>query len=214
MASGYSVDNDTAQPPEPASPPEPAPRPARPRDSAATKRALLEAAQELFATVGYDATTVRAVADRAGVNQALLFRHFGNKEALFAEAVSGQAMDLLNEGPPEELLRRILDAMLSEDTSGAELFFSVLRSAGNSDATAALRAELSTGYGSAFASLVRTDDPADAALRAELLLAWLLGIGLLRTVLRTESMAEADAEAISRHVVRAARALLGPAPSD
>ncbi|MHA6795438.1 TetR family transcriptional regulator [Pseudonocardia bannensis] len=207
-----TLGNDTVHPSEPTS--EPARRPARPRDSAATKRALLEAAQELFASVGYDATTVRAVAERAGVNQALLFRHFGNKEALFAEAVSGQAMELLNEGPPQDLLRRILDSMLSEDTSGAELFFSVLRSAGNSDATAALRAELGAGYGSAFASLVCTDDPADAALRAELLLAWLLGIGLLRTVLRTESMAGADPEVVSRHVERAATALLGPAASD
>ncbi|NMI01854.1 TetR/AcrR family transcriptional regulator [Pseudonocardia acidicola] len=189
-------------------------RPARPRDSAATKRALLEAAQELFATVGYDATTVRAIADRAGVNQALLFRHFGNKEALFAEAVAGQAMELLNSGPREELLRRILDSMLSEDTSGAELFFSVLRSAGNSEAAATVRAELGAGYGRAFAAMVPTDDPADAALRADLLLAWLLGIGLLRTVLRTQPMADADSEAISRHVQRAAATLLGPASPD
>ncbi|GEL17120.1 TetR/AcrR family transcriptional regulator [Pseudonocardia asaccharolytica] len=183
-------------------------RPRRPRDSAATRQALLAAASELFATVGYDATTVRAIADRAGVNQALLFRHFGNKEALFAEAVTGQAMEVLNAGPPESLLPRILDSMLSEDASGGELFYAVLRSAGNSEAAAAVRDELSTSYGRAFASLADTDDPADAAVRANLLMAWLLGIGLLRTVLKTEPLAHADPQAITAHVMRVAPALL------
>jgi AcrR family transcriptional regulator len=183
-------------------------RPARPRDSAATRRALLTAARELFVTVGYDATTVRAIADRAGVNQALLFRHFGNKEALFAEVLSGQAMAMLEDGPPEELLRRTLDAMLVDDPDGTALFYAVLRSTGNSEAGAALRAELEARWASAFAALARADDARDAALRAELLLAWLLGIGLLRTVIATRPMAEAEPRAIIDHVLRTARTLL------
>jgi AcrR family transcriptional regulator len=57
------------------------------RDADATRTALIAAARELFACDGFDRTTVRGIADRAGVNQALLFRYFGNKEGLFAEAI-------------------------------------------------------------------------------------------------------------------------------
>ncbi|GEL26215.1 TetR family transcriptional regulator [Pseudonocardia sulfidoxydans NBRC 16205] len=183
-------------------------RPPRTRDAAATRRALLEAARELFAAVGYDATTVRAVADRAGVNQALLFRHFGNKEGLFAEAISGAAMAVLEDGPPEELLRRTLDAIMADDPSGTELFFAVLRSTGSSEAGVLMRAELESRWAGAFASLAATDDVDDAALRAELVLAWLLGIGLLRTVIATRPIAGADPGTISAHVLRGAQAIL------
>lgn len=184
----------------------------RTRDAAATRRALLEAARELFAAVGYDATTVRAVADRAGVNQALLFRHFGNKEGLFAEAISGDAMAVLEDGPPEDLLRRTLGAIMADDPAGTELFFAVLRSTGSSEAGALMRAELEARWAGAFASLATTDDADDAALRAELVLAWLLGIGLLRTVIATRPIAAADPDAITGHVLRGVRAVLGGAP--
>lgn len=188
-------------------------RPERPRDSAVTRAALLDAARELFASEGYVGTTVRAVAERAGVNQALLFRHFGNKEALFTEAVAGQALDLLGAGPPEQLLERTLAAMLAGDTSGAELFFATLRSAGNADVAATIRAELGAGYGRVFAAQSAARDPQDAALRADLLLAWLLGIGLLRTVLRTEALRDADTDVVSAHVIRGAEALLRGDPA-
>jgi AcrR family transcriptional regulator len=187
------------------------PRPARPRDSAATRRALLEAARELFVSEGYDGTTVRAVADRAGVNQALLFRHFGNKEALFTEAMVGRAKDVLEAGPDEELLERTLTSMLTDETRGTELFFATLRSAGNPEIAATARDELGRRYQRVFASLATPgpgDGPDDAELRADLLLAWLLGIGLLRTVLRSQPLADADSGAVSAHVVRAAQALL------
>lgn len=183
----------------------------RPRDSAATRRALLEAARELFAGEGYDRTTVRAIADRAGVNQALLFRHFGNKEGLFGEAVAGQARALLAETEAADLLERVLESMLAEQSGEAAAFFAVLRSAGNSQAADTVRDELGRAYGAAFASLVDTDDPADAALRADLLLAWLLGLALLRTVVRSPVLADADPAAVIPHVLRTARTLLGPA---
>src|SRR5690242_4388711 len=95
-------------------------RPARPRDSAATRRALLAAGRELFADAGYEGTTVRAVAERAGVNQALLFRHFGSKEGLFAEAVTGEALDLLAAGPPEQVLPRTLAAIMATDDNAGD----------------------------------------------------------------------------------------------
>lgn len=181
----------------------------RARDSAATRRALLTAARELFAAQGYEHTTVRAVADRAGANQALLFRYFGNKEALFAEAVTEQALAPLVEGPPDTLLERVVAALL-DDSPGTGMFVAVLRSGGRE--AEAVRIRLGTAYSHAFAALVDTDDPDDAAVRADLLLAWLLGIAQLRSVLRTGPLLGADDATVTAHLLRTARALLHGGP--
>ena len=45
---------------------------------------LLESALELFAERGYAGTSVKAIAERAGVSQGLLYVHFADKQALLA----------------------------------------------------------------------------------------------------------------------------------
>jgi AcrR family transcriptional regulator len=50
-----------------------------------TKEALLSAARELFALKGYEAVSTRELAERAGVNLALIQYHFGSKAGLFIE---------------------------------------------------------------------------------------------------------------------------------
>jgi AcrR family transcriptional regulator len=47
-----------------------------------TRTRILIAARELFERNGTRGTTTREVAERAGVNEATLFRHFGSKHAL------------------------------------------------------------------------------------------------------------------------------------
>lgn len=178
------------------------PPPTRPRNAAATRLALLDAARELFATCGFERTTVRAVAERAGVNQALLFRYFGNKEALFAEAVTQRALTPLEDGPPDTLLERIVTAMLDDEPSSA-MFFAVLRS--EAPAAVAVRERVGGAYRRVFAELVVARipgvAPADARLRADLLLSWLQGIG--------QTPPDGDRRAVVGHVLRAADALLG-----
>ncbi len=48
-----------------------------------TKDALILAATRLFATVGYDKTTVKDISERAGVNVSLVSYHFQGKENLY-----------------------------------------------------------------------------------------------------------------------------------
>lgn len=56
------------------------------RDVDITARArIVSAALELFAAGGFRATTVRAIAARAGVSAALVIHHFGGKEGLRRE---------------------------------------------------------------------------------------------------------------------------------
>lgn len=54
---------------------------------ARTAQRILEAAQEEFAAQGFEGTTIRAVAARAGVHASLVMQHYGSKAALFAIAV-------------------------------------------------------------------------------------------------------------------------------
>lgn len=44
---------------------------------------LLDAARDLFARQGFSGTTTREIAEKAGVNEALIFRHFPKKEDLY-----------------------------------------------------------------------------------------------------------------------------------
>ncbi len=58
-----------------------------------TRARILAAARELFERNGTRGTTTREVAERAGVNEATLFRHFGSKRALL-DAMREQACGL------------------------------------------------------------------------------------------------------------------------
>jgi AcrR family transcriptional regulator len=63
---------------------------------------LVDAARNLFAERGYAATTTRAIADRAGVNEVTLFRRFGSKAGVLhaiVEEVSTQAAGLTTVTP-------------------------------------------------------------------------------------------------------------------
>src|ERR1700676_4991277 len=48
------------------------------------RAAIIKAVRRVFAEKGFDGTTTRELADAAGVSEALLFKHFPNKEALFS----------------------------------------------------------------------------------------------------------------------------------
>lgn len=53
-----------------------------------TRGKIMQAASDLFASMGYAGTTTRAIAETAGVNEVTLFRHFGSKENLAREIMN------------------------------------------------------------------------------------------------------------------------------
>ncbi|MDR5804837.1 helix-turn-helix domain containing protein [Caballeronia sp. LZ001] len=58
------------------------------RSTAEIRRLILESAREMFASVGYGRTSIRAIAEHAGVLEHLVYRNFaGGKAALFEHAV-------------------------------------------------------------------------------------------------------------------------------
>ena len=48
------------------------------------RAAIIRAVRQLFADKGFHGTTTRELAEAAGVSEALLFKHFPNKEALYS----------------------------------------------------------------------------------------------------------------------------------
>src|SRR5689334_8899949 len=66
-----------------------------------TRERLLQAALELFAAQGFEATTAAQIADRAGVTQMTFFRHFPTKAAvLIGDPYDPVIGDLIRREPP------------------------------------------------------------------------------------------------------------------
>jgi AcrR family transcriptional regulator len=92
-------------------------RPAR-LSAADRRRAILAAAKEIFLAEGYEATTMRRIAEALGVTPTTLYLHFPDKSALlmeicddsFAQMVAEFARADLAEAPAIEALRRLLDS--------------------------------------------------------------------------------------------------------
>lgn len=62
--------------------------PGRPKATSADRQSqILKVATKLFATLGYEKTTIRLVAERAAVDPKLVMHYFGSKEALFAASM-------------------------------------------------------------------------------------------------------------------------------
>lgn len=68
---------------------------------------IMDAAEKLFASHGFQATSLRDIAAEAGLQQPGLYNHFASKEALYAAVLERSLR------PMEERIRRLLDAPAS-----------------------------------------------------------------------------------------------------
>jgi AcrR family transcriptional regulator len=74
----------------------------RRRTTGQVRTAILTAARELFGAQGYEGTTTRQIAERAGTTSTTLFRHFGSKTALYERVIDGAEPEV----EPEPVRRR------------------------------------------------------------------------------------------------------------
>ncbi|HLO85406.1 MAG TPA: TetR/AcrR family transcriptional regulator [Nostocaceae cyanobacterium] len=68
-----------------------------PPSEAQTRSRILQAAQRLFASQGFDGTTTRDLAQAAGVAEGTLFRHFPSKKAILVEVATSGWVDILTD---------------------------------------------------------------------------------------------------------------------
>jgi len=87
-----------------------------------TRQGIMEAAYELFLTQGYAATSMRQIAERAGLALGGIYNHFLNKEAIFSELILErhpyqQILPIMLNTPadnPESFVRSAAQTMVDE----------------------------------------------------------------------------------------------------
>lgn len=140
-----------------------------------TGEAILAAAADLFAERGYKATTTRAIAERAGVNEVTVFRRFGNKQGLlralgesWASSMAGFAVTRL---PESDDTRGTLEVLAELEVAQAERFGGVaMRLAMDAKGSPEVAEVMGGGPGENFAGLVEylTDRQAAGDLRGDI----------------------------------------------
>lgn len=165
------------------------------------KQRILEVAREHFRR-GYDQATVRGIAGDAGVDVAMVYYFFGNKEGLFNAAVIDipehplhQLATLLDDGPEQvgaRLVRRFVERWDEGDTF--EPLLTVWRSAADQPRARKLLYDTLAGP---VAQRVATEFGVDdAVLRVELVTVHLMGLAFARYQLRIEPITSVDVDTL------------------
>ena len=186
---------------------------ARRRDAARTRRLLLDEAKRRFARDGYAATTVRDIADGAGVNVALISRYFTSKEGLFeaclADAVTelDRSADIRSPGEvAADMAHRIAGTTAEQQLNEGLLL--LLRSSGD-ERVDELRRRILRSVSTRLAAIAGSTDDA-TLLRAQVVLATALGVALLRASPSVAPLASATAEELEGPLAEVITALLTP----
>jgi AcrR family transcriptional regulator len=164
----------------------------RPRNAEATRQTILDHGRRLFARNGYGATTVKAVADAAGVSPNLITRYFGGKEGLFLAATrTDLQLDLIVPGPRESFGARLAEAIAGRwsGLDGEDPLLVLQRAAGERpEAAEALARFLDAQFLEPLAAYLRgygfSEDGARA--RAAAIDALVLGASIRRRFLRRD----------------------------
>jgi AcrR family transcriptional regulator len=176
-------------------------RPGRRPGESGTRQAILAAARRQFAERGWDRATIRAIAEDADVDPALVLHYFGSKTVLFSAAMTwpfdtDAAVDQVVTGPRAQLGRRLAEFFLSvwEDPERREPIMVMLRAATtNAQAADLLRETLMKLILGPVGS--RLDVP-DAELRMSLCSSQLLGLGIGRYIVGLEPLASLEPERV------------------
>lgn len=105
-----------------------------------SRSAIFSAASRLFALNGFAATPLRAIAREAGVDAALIIRHFGSKEELFLETMQlDLETDVLQSAPIEQLGERFIEFLLTPGDQVRGIYLALLRASDSAGVGSRLR---------------------------------------------------------------------------
>jgi len=176
-------------------------RPGRRPGDSHTRDAILAAARDEFARLGYDRATIRGIAGPAGVDPALVLHFFGSKEQLFSAALQipvepgtilKRVMAHDNADMGAAVVRAFLDAW--EPPESRSPLEAMVRSAmTNETAVALVREYLGRRI---FGPVTQTLGVPDADLRATLVGSQLIGLAMMRYIIHIEPLASANVDQI------------------
>jgi AcrR family transcriptional regulator len=170
--------------------------PARRRNAAATREAILTSARRAFAQAGYDGAGVREIAAGAGVTAMLVNRYFGSKEQLFAEVLAAASAtptiltreNLKSSNLPETIAATLVDITQAADTP-LEGFLIMLHSASSKRAAEIGREQIEKGHQRTLTAALAGDL---APQRAALMLSLVAGFQVMRQMIGLSALAEAE----------------------
>lgn len=166
------------------------PSTARAEQRRATEAAILNAARATFAELGYERSTIRRIAEAAGVDPGLVMHYYGSKQQLFALAAQYAAVEV-PDGSAQEMADSVLAMLEDRLRSEPVASLAVLRSMLTNDSAAET-------YQSAAASridqMAATIPGGDAALRAGLITAIVHGVIMQRWMVGPNPLTDAAPE--------------------
>jgi AcrR family transcriptional regulator len=156
----------------------------------------MAAARELFSELGFDRTTIRAVAARAGVDPALIHHYYGNKDGLLAAtltppAAAAQLLAGVFDDPDkagEEFVRRVINVWETH-LEVREQMLAMLRTGLSHEHAAAMLREMHRAFVLAAIGSVVADDRRE--FRAALIGSHLAGLLLTRYLLKVPGLVAA-----------------------
>ncbi|MGH3712797.1 MAG: TetR family transcriptional regulator [Micromonosporaceae bacterium] len=164
-----------------------------------TREAILAAARDAFAEQGFDRSSIRGIATRAGVDPALVHHYFGNKDQLFLAAMESPL-------DPGELIGEIL-AGADRDNLGERLVRTFLRvwdSPAGKPAAAMIRTMVSREWSTRLlrefllSQILRRVAAArivtEPEVRFPLVASQMIGMVMMRYILKVEPLASASHE--------------------
>ena len=166
---------------------------------------ILKAARNLFAAKGFKGTTMRAVADAAGVDVALIPYYFGNKDGLFAatldlpidpaakiDEIFAQGIDGIG-----ERIARAMASIVDDETTGPAMLGLMRSAVTEGPAHDVVRDFIENVIIEGYA---RHLDAPDARRRAALAATQIVGMAMGRHVLRVEPLASMTVDEVVEHI--------------
>ena len=189
--------------------------PQRKRNAAETRNRLLQAARRLFAKANYGNVGIREIGAAAGVNPALISRYFGSKRNLFLEVASilnSEGIEALPDVPPMEKTSMAMGSILS---GGAQ---SAWATDFRITALSALDPNVSDVMAKTYDNIrqqIMADLPGEqAATRAELILAQIMGASMVVNLLRGADSPRIDIEYMNKFYAKQLAELFACEPAD
>jgi AcrR family transcriptional regulator len=167
---------------------------------ASTQARILEAARLEFGDSGFEATTVRGIANRAGVDPSLVLQHYGSKAALFTAAIQ------LPPGEPQEAEEHLVDVLTVRAAALPPEMRALVRSMLTMpEASEAVRLHLDERIGNLAAGI----GGPDAELRAAIAVSSILGLTIARHFLQLRAVSSASDDDLVQVASRAIASGLG-----
>jgi AcrR family transcriptional regulator len=186
-----------------------------------TRQKILTSAREAFAERGYDQASIRMIAASAGVDPALVHHYFGTKDQLFLATIEipMDPADLVPHvlgGGIDEVPERLVSTFLSvwDHPVTGSAAIAVMRSGLQHDWSARLLREFLTTQVLRRLLGQLDIDPREAPMRGSLIASQMIGMAMIRYLLKVEPLASAAPETVVAAIAPTIkRYLTGPLPA-